>query len=721
MKQFIYSLFLFLISFVWVGFATIIHNPDAGVYYTDEHWVTYKMWTITIDSGWKTMTILDRDLWAKTYWFHIYQDWSINVNFSDDAFGFAFQWGNNYGFKTYKWEIPNPWGNDPYNINYLRDTDLTWNTQVNASGYGPYNYYSSNIYFVWSNQSNRDSSNNDNLWGWRNDFWWKNYDLNDIEYTSLNRQWPCPNWYHIPSESEWEELYKIWKWVDNMHNSSNVVRPAEWFFRDFLIPSWVPSGISSSSSPYWTTSVFNNDSAYVAVIRINGVLESWDISFPINERSRSAYVRCFKDPDNTYESQYPNMKIVLKTWWNVLSVPTKAKSVYFVNGWEWIIFTKLVNWKWTNVPAIPDNITPLEWFLIYNMNKKDVIMYIVWDTTDDVTQNIKTLNTWWNLLWITTPILPFNGIPWITSYLDFTKYNGENSSNSIENGRDLVSDLINNYELWEAYGIFVNWNSIYQWIKYQYTTNNYYSLCELDEIKAECDAWNEGCPYRCRWENYYIDCNSDEIKAKCELNSEECPFACKPENYVMYCNYYTRYMCENEETFEFNCPESCRNDIWYENHARRWTLTITAEHNTGRDWKFWLWYINNTDIFTFSSDEDIIINKITFKKIWTIDNSYIKNLEIVDAEKTSSYHFIYTFDATLSGDDTVTFQFSNGSYDARPTSIDYPITVRVNFYDNIQLWDTIWFQVIDIESTAENVEYNNIDDSLYTISRASWY
>ena len=73
-----------------------------------------------------------------------------------------------------------------------------------------WNYYQwgrndTNFTWIWTNDW---QTRNDNSWGWLND---------TIDFTDTStiwdwklRQWPCPNWYHVPSTKEWKDLVDIW-------------------------------------------------------------------------------------------------------------------------------------------------------------------------------------------------------------------------------------------------------------------------------------------------------------------------------------------------------------------------------------------------------------------------------------------------------------------------------------------------------------------------------
>lgn len=106
---------------------------DAGIFWDSTNWL------ISISSDWTTRyTIADKNLWATV----VYNYWDT---MSADNCWYYYQRWNNNGFA---------WSGS-----------VTWNTtQVDASNYWPWNYYSSNVFRY--NNNNWDSSNNTNLRWW---------------------------------------------------------------------------------------------------------------------------------------------------------------------------------------------------------------------------------------------------------------------------------------------------------------------------------------------------------------------------------------------------------------------------------------------------------------------------------------------------------------------------------------------------------------------------
>ena len=161
----------------------------------EEQLINFEYWEISIEDPehpWTWITIMDRNLWAKVAWT------------GDSSYGYYYQWWNNYWFPTM--------GNvatssDPVNVSDLNS--YSWSTF--RSGYS------------WMSEPN-----NFVLWIWD------------------NKQWPCPEWWHIPTIQEWNQLVDYYikaNYPDvelstdptgNKHIDNGIV--AKWFSNKFYIP-----------------------------------------------------------------------------------------------------------------------------------------------------------------------------------------------------------------------------------------------------------------------------------------------------------------------------------------------------------------------------------------------------------------------------------------------------------------------------------------------------
>lgn len=129
-------------------------------------------WLISLSSDWITwITIADKNLWATTVW----NSWDT---LSETNCGKYYQWGNNYWF-------PRTW------------SVTTSSTQVDASNYWPWNYYSSSTFITRSSSPyGWDTTDNWNL------RWWETW----VQTASWNLV-------------VWDKLYKI---------VTSTTAPASW-------------------------------------------------------------------------------------------------------------------------------------------------------------------------------------------------------------------------------------------------------------------------------------------------------------------------------------------------------------------------------------------------------------------------------------------------------------------------------------------------------------
>lgn len=137
--------------------AWIYHNPSE--------------WLLSISSdGTNWITITDKNLWAT----QVYNVWDT---LSDANCGYMYQRWNNYWFSS------------------IGTISTNTNTAVNTSSYSWQNPYSWSPFIVWTSGSPNDWSSNDNP-----DLWW------DTTNTKIARKWPCPEWFHVATQSEWQAL-----------------------------------------------------------------------------------------------------------------------------------------------------------------------------------------------------------------------------------------------------------------------------------------------------------------------------------------------------------------------------------------------------------------------------------------------------------------------------------------------------------------------------------
>lgn len=258
----------------------IFYDTWANVTYIDTNGKSFTwIGTITVCYSWEEITLLDRNLGASMTWY-----WK---DAPEESYGYYFQWGNNYGFSV---------GDVSSNkMNFQMNTSwYSWNKPYVSSGY------------VTANKDWRSISNGD-LWGGKND---TKSSWNGNLVLSYQRQWPCPDGYHIPSQKDWNDLVAYyanyygqyswlnkgtrfkysWSWqdvfVDGMLKDMHIPL---WWWIDISAQIWKVGQIAYlwSSYPWWVI-YWMQDSTNNSFILDTGYTWYW----------RS--IRCFKDVEPYY-------------------------------------------------------------------------------------------------------------------------------------------------------------------------------------------------------------------------------------------------------------------------------------------------------------------------------------------------------------------------------------------------------------------------------------
>ena len=254
---------------------TVTHYPSENndIHYTLNENEYFSAGTITITNWTDTITILDRNLWATAAGTGC--EWWRNNCLGDPTYWYHFQWWNNYGFTT-DWTI------------------TTSSTQVDASGYWPWNYYSNSSFITWF--EDWSSTPNSNLWGWSEDD--NTFNVND-ETRKLNnaseRQWPCPEWFHVPSYWELKKISNM-LWDNQMEIHNQLLIPLAGY-RDKNNASIGHDDFSNYAS-LWSSSpsLSPSNSLGLALGRYNNEnMERFN-----SPRSEWVSVRCFYDKYEIY-------------------------------------------------------------------------------------------------------------------------------------------------------------------------------------------------------------------------------------------------------------------------------------------------------------------------------------------------------------------------------------------------------------------------------------
>ena len=278
--------------------------------------------------------MMDRNLWATEVF-----NWNLSwVN--EESYWYMYQWWNNYWFTscdkdiTAKKSMCISW-------EYFSDElQLTWKVvDYMPSKYADNTFRDKYWYYNWVEFEYGDDSI-DNLWWWdwdRTPFkegegfsdYWDDYEA---------RQWPCPEWYHVPG---WWELYDF---TSEWMKASNFVSWDSELLSKFYIDSLLPVhydyvyGIWSSSP--WKYTWDKNQSALLQIYPNVTMIKP-----RLYHRWAMWNIRCFKNPELNYGAKYDYLINIGANWgknavfvihWNKLKslwIPSKTWSIF--DWWFW--------------------------------------------------------------------------------------------------------------------------------------------------------------------------------------------------------------------------------------------------------------------------------------------------------------------------------------------------------------------------------------------------
>jgi len=159
------------------------------------NWVFYDWTDISMCRQWDCITIMDRNLGAS-------KAGTVCSESDTWACGYHFQWWNNYWFMIwcFYYDCSDSITNSAKSTLITRSNNYNhiwynWNTFIKWTSANKYDYWSDKKQHNW-------------LWWWENDWEWNNYWYPVTNPT--DRQWPCPDWYHVPSRWERWTLLKYW-------------------------------------------------------------------------------------------------------------------------------------------------------------------------------------------------------------------------------------------------------------------------------------------------------------------------------------------------------------------------------------------------------------------------------------------------------------------------------------------------------------------------------
>ena len=149
---------------------------------------------------------------------------------------------------------------------------------------------------------------------WRNiTIWWTLINARDTEYEAWNNititcpakndiQWPCPDGFHIPTRSDWNNLIWVftWLWLSGAWSFiNNFKTPMRWY----RSPNW--SRYSAGSMAYYWAA--ERETSYSSWFELT-LQSNWYMGIQSTNVSQWGFIRPFKDtaviPDSTWEIYY---------------------------------------------------------------------------------------------------------------------------------------------------------------------------------------------------------------------------------------------------------------------------------------------------------------------------------------------------------------------------------------------------------------------------------
>ena len=243
--------------------------------YELEYW---ELDVYTISSTWNknVFALMDRNVWATT-------GYNQNYDYQNfDSFGYMYQWWNNYGFNRVEGN-----GNSYNQVDISNEAvayDI-WHNHLQSK-------FASKTW-ITVNTWNDGATTSDNLW-------WHATNWNEA------KQWPCPDWYHVPTKDEFSKA--LYGWWSNVYWNGTTFWTAEqrYFTKDLLLPlAWTHANWSVEEfrqwicAEYWeawaNSNVLRADDVWFcqdgAADNYHGTFSNTSASFRYNWLS----VRCFKN------------------------------------------------------------------------------------------------------------------------------------------------------------------------------------------------------------------------------------------------------------------------------------------------------------------------------------------------------------------------------------------------------------------------------------------
>ena len=496
----------------------------------------FEWWEITIynqNNTGESITIMDRNLWATT-----------NDITSADSYWYHYQWWNNYWFSAWCDAVDEYSSCEDTISENASDTKIEYNDSYNHKGYywETFIISRSSPYWYWTDSA---TNSHGELWWGENDKEENNWWFDNIVETEENRQWPCPNWRHVPSAWERSKLLEYYMQLVNVdisdEDNSGFPYQNNWWYSEWLLnianQYYNDQFLDYFKIPLAFTRDWYNANLYRNIVLWSSSPSSsanyykymygWDYQIGINDNYgiNANSIRCFKNVMNT-------------------SSDTQSVSISFYIDDEQILKQYVqVNWKTVRPKVLPEHdkmfgsrylvrYTDKNYSQIYDFSTKvtwDMNLYWKWiesvkhenwliKITDwDKTIYVKDRNQWATKTVVMDKKQRLDDLDHEMGMLAEQKWLGawnwrsddELVALAIQKAQDIVwnsytistlDDIYNFYNIYNPYedadytasfwDYYFRWNN--NWIKFNQLnlSNCWYDGCSVDLSNLENVGWN---------------------------------------------------------------------------------------------------------------------------------------------------------------------------------------------------------------------------------------
>jgi hypothetical protein len=232
-------------------------------------WTTSQWWEVKYSNRYPWCDTDDIKIWK--YTISACNVWASKAWLEEESYWSLFQWWNNYGFSNswsittsstkVSWTVPIPYSfpafitswNNTISLQIPNRTLLQILDRRRIESYK--NYFSYDEEWTWTITaqviSNWISPEKNYTWP-NNDLWWWYTKINtlSLETSTINKKWPCAEWYHIPTKDEWLWMIDEWWWKNNYVSMINSLKLPLSGARDNKDASILEKG---SVWHYWTS------------------------------------------------------------------------------------------------------------------------------------------------------------------------------------------------------------------------------------------------------------------------------------------------------------------------------------------------------------------------------------------------------------------------------------------------------------------------------------